>query len=199
MDEAQDRRRVGDEGTVNLSDPKAMRALAHPLRISLLAELRIRGPQSVKMLCELLDEAPGSISYHVGKLAEFGFVEEAPELARDRRERWWRAAHASTSWSPSDDLEDPERHVASGALRRLIARRLLSTYEAYLDIEPTLEPDWVQASTTGDVFLHLTVEQMQELQGELDELAERWEAKASHGSRPGTETVVATYQLYRRP
>ncbi len=192
-------RRVAREGPRDLRDPRAMRALAHPLRMSLLSELRIRGPQSVGMLGELLDEAPGSVSYHVGKLAEFGFVEEAPELARDRRERWWRAVHASTSWSVSEDREDPERQLASGALRRFVAQRLLGTYEAYLDIEPTIEPEWVRLSTTGDAFLHLNLDQMEELQTELDALFERWEAKAAPGEQDDTKTVILTYQLFRRP
>lgn len=189
--------------TFRLSDPKAMRALAHPLRISVLSELRIRGPQTVGMLCDLLDEAPGSISYHVGKLAEFGFVEEAPELARDRRERWWRAAHSHTTWQPSEDLKDPERHLASGALRRTIARRLAETYDAYLTAEPSLDPDWVRSATSGDEFLQLTVDQTRELQGELNELAARWDARSSankqSGPAEGVETVILTYQLFRRP
>ncbi|MFD6716591.1 helix-turn-helix domain-containing protein, partial [Micromonospora chalcea] len=79
------------DGTGNrrVSDPRAMRALAHPTRLRLLGELRLRGPQTVGMLSERTGEAVGSVSYHVGKLAEHGFVTEAPDLARDRRERWW--------------------------------------------------------------------------------------------------------------
>ncbi|MBT0773885.1 helix-turn-helix transcriptional regulator [Kineosporia sp. J2-2] len=185
--------------TLRLSDPKAMRVLAHPLRITLLGELRVRGPQSVGMLCEIVDEAPGSVSYHVGKLAEFGFVEEAPELARDRRERWWRAVHAYTSWSPSEDLKDPARHQASGELRRTIARRYAEVFEQYLAAEPAMDPDWVRASTTGDAFLHLTLDQMRELQSEVNDLVERWEARSVANDRTGTQTAVLVYQLFRRP
>ncbi|MDP9824649.1 winged helix-turn-helix domain-containing protein [Kineosporia succinea] len=185
--------------TVRLTDPKAMRVLAHPLRITLLGELRVRGPQSVGMLGDLVDEAPGTVSYHVGKLAEFGFVEEAPELARDRRERWWRAVHASTSWSPADDLKDPERHVASSALRRAIAHRYADVFEQYLVAEPAMHPDWVHASTTGDAYLHLTLDQMRDLQSEVNDLVERWEARSVANDRESTQTAVLVYQLFRRP
>jgi DNA-binding transcriptional ArsR family regulator len=75
-----------------------MRALAHPLRLRLLGELRIEGPATATMLAERLEEGVSLISYHVRSLAEHGFVEEAPELARDGRERW-RATHRRTSWS----------------------------------------------------------------------------------------------------
>ena len=42
-------------------------------------------------------------------LAKHGFVVPAPELERDGRERWWRAAHDMTSWRSEDFLDDPER------------------------------------------------------------------------------------------
>jgi DNA-binding transcriptional ArsR family regulator len=195
----EDRAPQPDPSTIKLSDPKAMRALAHPLRLKLLAELRVRGPQSVGMLCEIVDEAPGSVSYHIGKLAQFGFVEEAPELARDRRERWWRASHHHTQTSASEDLDDPERRLASSELRRTWARRLNETYEAYLEQEPTLDPDWVKASTTGDEFLHLTLDQMRELKAEVNDLVLRWRAKGADVPQEGTETAILTYQLFRRP
>jgi DNA-binding transcriptional ArsR family regulator len=188
-----------DLRTVKVSDPKAMRALAHPLRLQLLAELRIRGPQSIGMLCEIVDEAPGSVSYHIGKLAQFGFVEEAPELARDRRERWWRASHHHTQTSASEDLQDPERRLASRELRRTFARRLEETYEAYLAQEPTLDPDWVKASTTGDEFLHLTLDQMRELKAEVNDLVLRWRSKGADVPQENTKTTILTYQLFRRP
>ena len=104
-----------------------MRALANPLRLKLLGLLRRDGPHSVGELSELADAAPGSVSYHLSTLEKFGFVEQAPELARDGRERWWRAAHAMTHYTPSEMLADPEsaaggpRHAADvlpGAPRR---------------------------------------------------------------------------------
>lgn len=67
-----------EETTRHLTDPRAMRALAHPTRLRLLGELRVRGPRTVGMLSDAIDEAVGSVSYHLGKLAEHGFVEEAP-------------------------------------------------------------------------------------------------------------------------
>ena len=190
---------AADRRTVKLRDPKAMRALAHPLRLRLLGELRVRGPQSVGMLGELLGEAPGSISYHVGKLAEFGFVKRAPEFARDRRERWWRASHAHTTWSPLEDQADPERHLASDALRREIAYRYAENFEAYLRAESSMDPEWVRASTTGDDLLYLTLEQMTQLRDELDDLVARWAERAATTPGDGTQVVSLVHQLYRRP
>jgi len=184
--------------TLRLSDPRAMRALAHPLRLRLLGELRLRGPQTVGMLGAVVGEAPASVSYHLGTLASHGFVEQAPELARDRRERWYRAAHARTSWEPIDALDDPEKRAASDVLRRAILRRYLESLEAYLESEPTLDREWVKGTTSSDSHLHLTAAELRELRADLEQVAERW-AQRSDPGRPGARAVSLIYHAFRRP
>ncbi len=188
-----------DQRTVRLTDPRAMRALAHPLRLRLLGELRMRGPQSVGMLSQVVDEAPASVSYHLGQLASFGFVVEAPEHARDRRERWWRAAHAVTSWEPVDALDDPEKRAASDAVRRAILRRYLETLEAYLETEQTLPREWVRGTSMSDSLLHLTAAELVELRGDLEQLIERWRTDRSNADRPEAKPVTVIYHAFRRP
>ena len=183
---------------LHLTDPRAMRALAHPLRLRLLGELRARGPQSVGMLSQIVDEAPGSVSYHLGTLAAYGFVEEAPEHARDRRERWWRAAHARTVWEPLEALDDPERRAASDALRRAILQRYLEGLEAYLEAEPTLEREWVRGTASSDALLRLSPDELAELKGELEQLAERW-AQRSRDAGADARPVTLIYHAFRRP
>ena len=185
-------------GDLHLTDPRAMRALAHPLRLRLIGELRTRGPQSVGMLAEAVDEAPASVSHHVGVLAKHGFVEPAPELARDRRERWWRAAHDRTVWEPLDVLADPERHAASDVLRRALLQGYLQALEGYLATEPSLPPEWVRGSASGDAVLHLTARQLQELRADLEALVARWEARSDAG-REGAEAVLLLHHAFRRP
>jgi len=182
---------------VHLTDPRAMRALAHGTRLRLLGELRARGPQSVGMLSDLLDEAVGSVSYHLGKLAEHGFVLEAPECARNRRERWWRAAHDRTVWEPIEALDDPERKAASDLLRRAVLQRYTERLQAYLDAEATFGPQWIRGTTSSDSTLHLTSDELAELRGELEALTARWEARSDPG-RPGAERVALVYHAFRQ-
>ena len=183
---------------LHLSDPRAMRALAHPVRLRLLGQLRVGGPQSVGMLAAAMDESPGSVSFHVGVLARHGFVEGAPELARDRRERWWRAAHDRTTWEPREVLGDPERWAASDALRRAIWQRYVQLLEDYLRAEPALDPAWVQGTASSDTQLHLTPAQLGELRADLEALATRWEARSDPGG-DGTALVQLIYHAFRRP
>ena len=141
------------------TDPRQLRALAHPLRLRMLGELRVSGPLTVGRLGEALDEAPGNVSYHLGVLAEFGFVVEEPGLAADRRERWWRAAHATTHIDETDAATVPLRHqvveVYAAALHRSI------------DSGDT-------AGMSGDTVAVLDEAQLAEAAGELQAVLAKW-------------------------
>ena len=182
---------------ITLTDPRAMRALAHPVRMRLLGELRTSGPHSVGMLAEAVDEAPASVSYHLGTLARYGFVAEAPELARDRRERWWRATASVTNFDPATMLADPERHAASTAMRELIYRQYHDTLIQALAAEPAQGAEWVAAATHSDQVLHLDVGQLRELHDELNELFDRW-IRRSQPRAPGAEVVTVIAHAFRR-
>ena len=67
-------------------DVRAVRALAHPLRLRLLDVLRFEGPSTATLLAKRLGESSGAASYHLRLLAKYGYIEEAP---RQGRERWW--------------------------------------------------------------------------------------------------------------
>lgn len=70
------------------TDPAAVRALAHPLRLQLLDLLRFDGPSTATELGRRIGASSGSTSYHLRQLARYGFIEEAP--SRGGRERVWR-------------------------------------------------------------------------------------------------------------
>ena len=173
---------------IQLREAGPMRALAHPVRLRILGMLRVDGPATVGMLAERTGEAAGSVSYHVATLAKHGFVEPAPELARDRRERWWRAAHDVTSWRTEEFLDDPERHAASDAMRRAVLEAYHRELLGALEAEASLEPEWVAASDSSDGAAQLTLEEFRELAADLAAVREKW---WTHGreAREGTRAV----------
>ncbi|MEJ3404845.1 helix-turn-helix domain-containing protein [Rathayibacter sp. YIM 133350] len=184
--------------SITVNDPTSMRALAHPLRLKLLGILRVEGPRSVGQLADAVDEAPGSISYHLGTLAKSGFVVEAPELARDGRERWWRAAHQLTESHPAQLREDPQTFGAYQAMRRAILATYLAEQLAALDAEAGLERPWLEASTSGDSIGHLTLEQFREFTDELNALNARWSEIGRHEGA-GTTPIHFIYSAFVRP
>jgi DNA-binding transcriptional ArsR family regulator len=184
--------------SIDVRDPRAMRALANPLRLHLLGILRRDGAHSVGELCELAHAAPGSVSYHLKTLAEHGFVAEAPELARDGRERWWRAAHSDTTFDPGTLNETPEGREASYAFRQAILQAHLAEQSAYLEQEPELPREWVDAATGGDTMSFLTVEELAELSREVNALAERWN-RPREAAAADAVPVRFVFSTFRQP
>ena len=78
--------------SATISDPQAIRALAHEARLEALEELY--SSQSTRTATELASRCgltPSAMSYHLRALEKYGFVERSPSEG-DGRERRWRAA-----------------------------------------------------------------------------------------------------------
>lgn len=88
---------MSEEASKNLpSEPRTMtspmlKAMANPLRRRIFATLAAMDFARAADLSERLDVPANSLSFHLRVMAEAGLIEEAPELARDRRDRVWRA------------------------------------------------------------------------------------------------------------
>lgn len=183
-----------------LSETAELRALAHPTRLRLLGLLRMHGAQTAAQLGGPLGEAPGTVSYHLRALAAVGLIEEAGALSDDRRTRWWRAAHDSTSWDPGQLLEDDERAEAGAALQRAIGGVYAQRWAEYVDAAATLPRDWVAAGLSADTLLRLTAEELAELRDEATALLERWRDRSDEREAPdGTALVAVVAQAYRVP
>src|SRR6516162_11056846 len=112
-----------------MTDPRALRALAHPLRLSLLGLLRIEGPLTATRAGELLGESSASCSFHLRQLAKYGLVEEAG--GGRGRERPWRATTMFTDVPTITD--SPELDAASGLFRSIVAERYYEKMVSWLE------------------------------------------------------------------
>jgi hypothetical protein len=148
-------------------DPKALRALAHPLRWQLIDLLGSEGTATATRCAEVLGESVASCSYHLGILAKYGYVEEVP--GRTGREKPWRLA--STRQDLGSGGLDTEGQLAAEAAT-----------EAFLDHEfartkqrlhrKSLEPEQWQPTLNG-VSTWLTEAEYAEVKRELHALLER--------------------------
>ena len=184
--------------SVALTDVKQMRALAHPLRMQVLGELRINGPRTAGALAEVFGEAPGTLSYHLRKLAEFGFVEEVPELAADRREHWWRAAHEYTEMHPvAADAPAAER-MASAAIRHQVIDGYAAILHRAIEATANQPREWVEAAAEFDAFAFLTAAQLAEAGAELESVVQKWHDLGDR-NHVGAEAVHLIVHAVRRP
>jgi hypothetical protein len=109
-------------GRLNLTDPKAIRALAHPVRWSLLEALSMAGTLTATQASEMLGESPANCAFHLRTLAKYGFVEEAG--GGRGRERPWRQTYEGMSWRTRTD--DPQAAQAAEALDQIWLDRSLT-------------------------------------------------------------------------
>jgi hypothetical protein len=105
-----------------LTDPKAMRALAHPVRIALMEILLTTGTLTATQASEMLGESPANCAFHLRTLAKYGFVREAG--GGRGRERPWTAAQRSIDISPIG-LKDEQAEMAARALGEMWRERWL--------------------------------------------------------------------------
>lgn len=165
---------AGDRRTRRVSDPATLKALTHPLRVRLYEILTVDGPATASMLATRVDETVGLVSYHLNQLGRHGFLVEAPELARDGRERWWRTVPGGIRWSTADFLDDPgDRAVAVAALRQMEARRFERVQEFH-ETSGAWGADWLDAAYSSDTPLRLTPDELREVSAELEAVVQRW-------------------------
>ena len=164
-----------------LSDPRELAALAHPVRIAIVEQLSLDGPMTATELAERLDETPANCSWHLRKLAEHGFVEEA-ETAGGRR-RPWRMAQIGFSWKDGD--ETPEGCQAALALSEMVMNRSLARLRES-DERAGQEPEeWRGAAGNIQSMVWVTAAELRELNDAVAEVVMRFHDRFEDpGARP---------------
>ncbi len=100
---------------MEVRDPAALRALAHPVRQRILMQLAVAGHARAADLAEAIGQPANSVSFHLRVLARAGMIAEAPEHARDRRDRVW--TNVATSYQVRPDAGDAAETILRPALR----------------------------------------------------------------------------------
>ncbi len=151
---------------IRLTDPRALRAYAHPVRMALIGLLRSEGPLTATRAGELLGESSGTCSFHLRQLAKYGLVEEAE--GGTGREKPWRATAQRTRVPASTD--DPEVAAAGGQVRSAFAEQYFARLMRWLDRRQDAPAAWQQADQFGDRILYLTADELTELGARIDAL-----------------------------
>ncbi len=177
------------EPAVQVTDVRALRALAHPLRNRLLGQLRLHGPATASQLGRVIGESSGATSYHLRQLEAYGFVEEV-EGQGSARERWWRARHRMTSWEAADVLAQEGGAEVEDEMSRLQLdghARVLNAWQAQ---KHELAAEWSTVASLNDYALRVRPEQARALIGELNAVLQRWmDAHPSDASAEDAELV----------
>ena len=178
------------EPAVEVTDVRALRALAHPLRNRLLGRLRLDGPATASQPGRVFGESSGATSYHLRQLAQYGFVEEV-EGEGTARERWWRARHRMTSWQAADVVAQEGGAEVEDEMTRLQLDGHARVLEAWHVQKSELASAWTTAASLSDFVLRLRPEQARALADELPAVVGRWmERPPSDVPAEGSELVA---------
>ena len=101
--------------TRDVADPRAMRALAHPVRLALLDALGIHGPLTATEAGEAIGESPTTCSFHFRQLAKYGFVEEAGAAPGGAGPGGWRTSACTSPMSTTIRRPPPQRPRSTGS------------------------------------------------------------------------------------
>jgi DNA-binding transcriptional ArsR family regulator len=188
---------MADEHVV--SDPRMLRGIAHPVRNRILAELSAAGPLRAADVAEQIGVPANQASFHLRQLAKYGLVEEAPELARDGRDRVWRMVHEHGLTVNLDDLE-----AAPGGRAAVNVFRRAATADAHALVESAYarRNDKRAHVMTADQAVRLTPDEARQFARELTDFVESWRERGTGrgagdgaGTEAGDEVGRTTYRL----
>ena len=154
-----------------LTDPRALRAYAHPVRMALVGLLRTEGPLTATRAADLLGESSGTCSFHLRQLAKYGLVEEAG--GGTGREKPWRATTTSTAWDPAGG-STPETAAATALLKTVIAEGYFEQLMRWLEASPDQPAQWQEAAQLGDRILYVTADELGDLGRRVLELVDEY-------------------------
>jgi predicted ArsR family transcriptional regulator len=163
-------REVVDRPTVEVTDPRTLRGLAHPTRLALIGLLRREGPLTATEAGARLGQSPASCSFHLRQLAKYGLVIEAGRGTGRRRP--WQATARTTSWPAV--ATDPEQAAAATQLSTVLADRYFAAAVAYLRRREKETVEWQRAAMFGDAILFVTADELAEIGEQIEAVISRY-------------------------
>lgn len=172
----------------------ALKALAHPLRVSLFSALTSYGPATASALAARLGESSGATSYHLRQLERHGFVRE--DLSRGNgRDRWWERVPGPIEIADPESATTEAGRAAGELLEAELHRAEDLRYADYRRALPGLDAAWRQAANRSSIHLQLTPAELDELGHELEAVVGRYRDLSEQLERRRVEVQVRAFPV----
>ncbi|BEL05196.1 helix-turn-helix domain-containing protein [Actinoplanes sichuanensis] len=163
-------------GDLEISDPQALRALAHPVRLAILNRLQRHGPATATQLSAHVGATPSVVSWHARHLASFGLLVDW-DGAPGKRERWWQAAAKGFRFTVPEDAEGQD---AARMLQSVMFARAAEYPQQWLmDVEPHLDEPWRRLGGLADTRFVVTADELEQLQDAIERLIAPYARRAA--------------------
>lgn len=175
--------------TLTLSDPRAIRAIAHEARQLVIDELYSGSVLTATEAAQICGLSPSAMSYHLRALEKWGIVvRDGP--SSDGRERPWRAGANDLSVGPTDGASGASRRQAGNAVVSTLMVGLNKAVDAYLDKTPG-----AKGVKMSHGRLYLTDDEATALNHDLDELVQRYDTDRTSRNKPADASPRDQYWL----
>jgi DNA-binding transcriptional ArsR family regulator len=176
-------------GDLEITDPRAMRALAHPVRLAIMDRLIRHGAATATQLAPHVGATPSVVSWHLRHLAEFGLVRDG-EPAGDRRQRRWEAAARGFRYETPEDVENTEGAAAAGVLTRQFFDKTAGEARRWADqVEPELDHEWRRLSGLSNTGMVVSAEELIAIRQGIEALLAPYVMRAADDRPEGSRRV----------
>ena len=145
--------------TRTVTDPLALRALAHPLRVELYSLVAREGSLTAADAARQLEISHALASHHLRQLAKYGFVE--PAETPDHRAHPWRVTATSMELRPAV----PEARASVDVLDRYTAEQATHQLAEWQERRADTDPAWTDPAGVRNGLLYLSPDELSELVG----------------------------------
>jgi DNA-binding transcriptional ArsR family regulator len=169
-------------GDFEITDPQAMRALAHPVRLAALSYLQKNGPATATQLSVHVGASPSVTSWHLRHLESFGLVSDTPppDGGSDKRQRWWKSAARGFRFRMP---ETPEGAEAGRMLRTELMSQALDHVQQWLsDTEPVLDAAWSRSTGSSNTLLTITLDEAEAIENAIEDLLAPYVQRGESGA-----------------
>ncbi|HEX6869608.1 MAG TPA: metalloregulator ArsR/SmtB family transcription factor [Micromonosporaceae bacterium] len=179
---------------MTITDPKVMRAMAHPARVAIL-EYLTNGPEATATECaQVVGLSPSATSYHLRALAKVGLVQEAPSRG-DGRERVWRGS-ISGYRIDTDDVTSPEALSAATALVDVVLSRDDRLAREFLEHANEEPREWYDAAGLTRNQLLMTAQELADLHEQVAQLMKPYHRSTRTDPPLGARRVTAMFRAF---
>jgi len=160
-------------GPVVLSDPRAIKALAHPARLAVIDEFFSGRKLTATECADIAGLSASAMSYHLRALQRWGIIRRS-EASEDGRERPWEAAGSSLRVESDEPL-------ASAAGESTLISRMLDRQRTealnWIARSDRAQDGWDDVLSVSSSAFWLTEAEVKDLSAQLREVIERYERR----------------------
>jgi DNA-binding transcriptional ArsR family regulator len=176
---------MATEARRRITEPAALEALSHPVRLEIINHLMASGPATASACARAVGDTPSNCSYHLRMLARAGLVAEA--TSADGRERPWRALVTGFDTGPADPLAPMSPQAAR--MLAVSVQRDQQIARDYLARRGEVPARWRAADGYATYTLRMTPEELTALGERLDALIRPYISATRADSPEGSALV----------